>query len=81
MGKKQHGRPSVSTDRFATALLIEDSGEHLTYDDVMEIESTLITTKYQPKMNSASQASTQSDRVAEASAASPVRVISRPTLG
>ena len=54
MAIKEHGRPSVSTDRFATALLKEDSGEKLEYDAVEEIESDLITIRYTPKMNSAS---------------------------
>lgn len=54
MAKNEHGRPSVSTDRFATALLTEDSGNHLTYGEVKEIETDLITVKYTPKMNSAS---------------------------
>ena len=52
MSKKEHGRPAVSTDRFATAVLTEDSGTTLTYAAVKEIESDLITIKYQPKMNS-----------------------------
>lgn len=47
-----HGRPAVSTDRFATAILLEDSGNTLSYGDVEEIESDLITIKYTPKMNS-----------------------------
>ncbi|MCM1439311.1 MAG: phage tail protein [Roseburia sp.] len=54
MGKLEHGRPSVSTDRFATAVLKEDSGKNLEYDAVKEIESDLITIKYTPKMNAAS---------------------------
>ncbi len=54
MAKKEHGRPAVSTDRFATAVLTEDSGANLTYESVKEIESDLITIKYTPKMNSAS---------------------------
>lgn len=54
MAKKEHGRPAVSTDRFATAVLTEDSGTTLTYDSVKEIESDLITIKYTPKMNSSS---------------------------
>ena len=53
MSKQEHGRPAVSTDRFATAVLTEDSGTNLTYNSVKEIESDLITVKYQPKMNSA----------------------------
>lgn len=53
MGKLEHGRPSVSTDRFATAVLKEDSGEKITYDAVKEIETDLVTIKYTPKMNSA----------------------------
>ena len=53
MSKQEHGRPAVSTDRFATAVLTEDSGTTLTYNSVKEIESDLITIKYQPKMNSA----------------------------
>ena len=54
MSINEHGRPSVSTKRFATALLTEDSGTALTYGDVKEIETDLITVKYTPKMNSAS---------------------------
>lgn len=54
MSLNAHGRPAVSTDRFATALLTEDSGTNLTYGSVEEIESDLITIKYTPKMNSAS---------------------------
>lgn len=54
MAIKEHGRPSVSTKRFATALLTEDSGNALTYGDVEEIETDLVTIKYTPKMNSAS---------------------------
>lgn len=54
MSKQEHGRPSVSTDRFATAVLTEDSGANITYAAVKEIESDLITIKYTPKMNSAS---------------------------
>lgn len=54
MAIKEHGRPSVSTKRFATALLTEDSGNALTYGAVEEIETNLITIKYTPKMNSAS---------------------------
>lgn len=53
MGKNPHERPAVSTDRFATALLKEDSGATLEYGDVKEIETDLITIKYTPKMNSA----------------------------
>lgn len=53
MSKQEHGRPAVSTDRFATAVLTEDSGTTITYNAVKEIESDLITIKYQPKMNSA----------------------------
>lgn len=54
MPKQEHGRPAVSTDRFATAVLTEDSGTTLTYAAVKEIESDLITVKYTPKMNQAS---------------------------
>lgn len=54
MAIKEHGRPSVSTKRFATALLTEDSGNALTYGNVEEIETDLVTIKYTPKMNSAS---------------------------
>lgn len=54
MAKKEHGRPSVSTDRFATAVLIEDSGANIEYEAVKEIETDLITIKYTPKMNSSS---------------------------
>ncbi len=54
MSLNAHGRPAVSTDRFATAILTEDSGTALTYGSVEEIESDLITIKYTPKMNSAS---------------------------
>ena len=53
MSKKAHGRPAVSTDRFATALLTEDSGNALTYGAMYEVESDLITAKYTPKMNTA----------------------------
>lgn len=48
-----HERPAVSTDRYATALLKEDTGNTLEYGDVQEIETDLITIKYAPKMNSA----------------------------
>lgn len=54
MPKQEHGRPAVSTDRFATAVLTEDSGTTLTYAAVKEIESDLVTIKYTPKMNQAS---------------------------
>lgn len=54
MSMNEHGRPSVSTKRFATALLTEDSGTNLAYGEVKEIETDLITIKYTPKMNSAS---------------------------
>jgi phi13 family phage major tail protein len=54
MALNEHDRPSVSTKRFATALLTEDSGTALTYGPVEEIATTLITAKYTPKMNSAS---------------------------
>lgn len=53
MSLNAHGRPAVSTDRFATAILTEDSGTTLTYGSVEEIESDLITIKYTPKMNNA----------------------------
>ena len=53
MSKNPHGRPAVSTDRYATALLTEDSGNHLSYESVYEVESDLITAKYTPKMNNA----------------------------
>ena len=52
MAKKEHGRPPVSTDRFATAVLTEDSGANLTYAEVKEIETDLVSIKYTPKMNS-----------------------------
>ena len=54
MSVKEHGRPAVCTERFATALLTADTAESLTYGAVEEIETDLITIKYQPKMNSAS---------------------------
>lgn len=54
MAVKEHDRPSVSTKRFATALLTEDSGNTLTYGEVEEIETDLVTIKYTPKMNTAS---------------------------
>lgn len=53
MSKNPHGSPAVSTDRYATALLTEDSGNTLTYGAVYEVESDLITAKYTPKMNNA----------------------------
>ena len=46
-------KPAVCTDRYATAELIIDSKENLTYGDVVEVSTTLITMNYAPKMNNA----------------------------
>lgn len=48
-------KSAVCTKRFAYAPLTVDNGTTLTYGDVTEIEDILITTKYTPKMNNASQ--------------------------
>ena len=48
-------KAAVCTERFAYAPLTTDSSETLAYGDVVEIKDILITTKYTPKMNSASQ--------------------------
>lgn len=48
-------KAAVCTDRFAYAPLTTDSAETLAYGDVNEIKDILITVKYTPKMNSASQ--------------------------
>ncbi len=48
-------KAAVCTDRFAYAPLTTDNAETLAYGDVVEIKDILITTKYTPKMNSASQ--------------------------
>lgn len=48
-------KAAVCTDRFAYAPLTTDNAETLAYGDVNEIKDILITTKYTPKMNSASQ--------------------------
>lgn len=49
----ERGKPAVCTDRYATAILTADTAETLTYGDVEEVASTLITIKTTPKMNSA----------------------------
>ena len=46
---------AVCTKRFAYAPLTTDNADTLAYGDVTEIKDILITTKYTPKMNSASQ--------------------------
>lgn len=48
-------KAAVCTDRFAYAPLTTDNAETLAYGDVVEIKDILITVKYTPKMNSASQ--------------------------
>ena len=48
-------KSAVCTKRFAYAPLTTDNADTLTYGEVTEIKDILITTKYTPKMNSASQ--------------------------
>lgn len=48
-------KAAVCTERFAYAPLTTDSAQTLTYGEVNEIDDILITVKYTPKMNSASQ--------------------------
>ena len=48
-------KSAVCTKRFAYAPLTTDNADTLAYGDVTEIKDILITTKYTPKMNSASQ--------------------------
>lgn len=52
---KEARKTAVCTDRYATALLITDNGGSLSYGAVEEVVTTLISTKYAPKMNSAEQ--------------------------
>ncbi len=48
-------RSAITTVKFAVAPVVTDTEEKLEYGDVITLQNTLITAKYTPKMNTASQ--------------------------